>query len=223
MTRPLLRVIPSRVPEIGYSGVGPVFNLTCSVLAEKKDAIVDRATVTLEHERGQKVNLNWALLTETFSEYRGGRYDQIGKSQLAIALTVTTRIPVDRIIGFNDLAFQESVRAQSNVVNERLSFLRRSRPDAADEVLRSKEFADLVELYERRFPWQEGRYTAHLEMRMVGVPGVARQLFSFALSATDVESMRQNFTEIRRYQQELIAPPAKPSDYKWNWIYPPFR
>src|SRR5438552_1401956 len=96
VTQPILRVIPSRVPEIGYSGVGPVFNLTCSILVDKKDAIIDRATVTVEHERGQQVHLTWALLTETFSEYRGGRYDQIGKSQLAIALTVSPRLPVDR-------------------------------------------------------------------------------------------------------------------------------
>jgi len=225
LTRPALRVIPSSFPEIGYTGFGPIFNLSCAISAEKKDAIIERVTAILEHERGQKMDLTWVQLSETFSEFRGspGQSELVGKSQAAIALKISTLLLAEKVIGFNDLAFQAAVRAQEAVVTDRLDFLRKGRADAAQEMLRSKEFADLVALWERHFPWQEGRYKAEVELRIAGIAKAARHRLEFALSPSDVERLRQNLAEIRHFREELITSPAKFSDYKWNWVYPPFQ
>ena len=224
LTQPSLRLVPSSAPEVGYTTYGPILNLTCAISAEKKDAIIERITATLEHQRGQKINLTWTTLSETFSQIRGPEgTTEVGKNQPAIALKVGTLVLAEKLIGFNDLAFQEQVRTHTAVAAERLSFLRDSDPNPEQELLKSKEFADLVALWERHFPWQEGQYAVRIEIRVVGVARPTTHTLYFSLSANDVQRLRQNLAEIKRYEQELVAPPSGPLKYNWNWLYPPFR
>src|SRR5437867_4178650 len=68
LTEPSLRLVTGIAPEIGYTSFGPIFNLTCAISAERKDAIIERVSCTLEHERGQRLRLSWARLSETFSQ-----------------------------------------------------------------------------------------------------------------------------------------------------------
>ena len=224
LATPTLRLVPSPAPEIGYTTFGPIFNLTCAISAERKDAIIERIRATLKHERGQEINLTWTTLDETFSQIRSPEGTaQVVKNQPAIALKVGTLILAERSIGFNDLLFQDQVRAQTAVAGDKLSFARTSgTPNPEQDLLRSKEFADLIALWERHFPWQEGRYTVQIEIRIVGVPKPTTQPLFFSVSANDVMRLRQNLAEIRRYEEELVVPPGIEQTYKWNWVYPQF-
>ena len=105
-----------------------------------------------------------------------------------------------------------------------LAFLRsNAHANPEQETLDSKEWADLLALWDRHFPWQEGRYTARIDINIVGVKRLTTRLLYFRLSANEIQRLRGNLAEIKRYEQELIRIPAEPSMYTWNWVYPSFN
>jgi hypothetical protein len=224
-TRPVLTVTLNRAPEIGYTSFGPVFNLTCAISAEKKDAIVQRMTLRLDHERGHHIDLSWVILSESFSQFRGStsQSELTGKSQVAIALKVSTLLLTEKTIGFNDLEFQARAASALTPIAERLAFLRKNQADAANQVLASKDFADVIALWDHTFPWQEGRYDGHLALWSLGSARPAVHRLAFKLRAADIERLKANLTGIRQYQEQLVKEPGKTFDYPWNWIYPVYE
>ncbi len=225
LAKPSLRLVTGIAPEIGYTTFGTIFNLTCAISAEKKDAIIERVICTLEHERGQRINLNWVRLSETFSQISGPEGTaEVGKHQPAIALKVGTLILAEKIIGFNDRAFQEQIRTGSALVAERLALLRgNAHANPEQEIFASREFADLLGLWDRNFAWQEGRYTARVAINIVGVKKPTICPLRFTLSTNEIQRLRSNVAEVGRFQRDLIQVPAEPPTYNWNWVYPPFE
>jgi hypothetical protein len=223
LTKPKVRLVSGSAPEVGYTTFGPIFNLPCAISAENKDAIIERMTVSLEHARGQKIDLTWSRLSETFSEIRGPEgTSEVGKNQPAIALKVGTLVLAEKIVGFNDFGFQSEVRALTGVAADKLAFLRGSSAAPGTAMVESKEFSDLVGLWDRRFPWQEGEYVARLKIHIVGVSKATEVVQHFALSANEVLLLRDNLVEVARYERDLVLPPEQTVRYNWRWVYPQF-
>lgn len=220
---PKLRLVPSNAPEIGFTSLGPIFNLTCAISAERKDAIIERMTATVEHANGQKIEFTWTRLNELLSEIRGPESTaEVSKSQQAIALKVGTLVLAEKSIGFHDLAFQEQVRLTTAPAAERLAFLRESSSEAESTFLTTKEFADLVSLWERQFPWREGKYVACVRIHIVDVVAPTEVVLQFELSAHEVKRLRSNCEEIAQYQRDLVSGESSKRLYNWDWVYPPF-
>ena len=200
--KPKLKIIPSKTPEVGYTSFGPIFNLTCAIAAERKDAVVERVSVSLRHERGQKSLFIWESLNETFSQIRS----------------------TEKQIGMRETTFQDEIRPYITALSDHQSFLKKTQADYQQTTIRSKEFADLVELYRRRFPWQEGRYHVTAELRIAGVKEPTKQDFAFSLSAGEIDKLKQNLDEIERYISDTVQQPLDgDTQYNWNWQYPPFE
>lgn len=223
LAKPKLRIIPSNAPEIGYTSFGPIFNLTCSIAAERKDAVIERITVTLKHERGQHIFFLWDTLNETFSQIRSKEgLTEVGKNQPAIALKVSTLILTEKTIGMREKTFLEESRRYSNALADHINFLKKTEPDYQKLTLKSKELDDLIKFYKQRFPWQVGQYVASTELRIAGVKEPTTQEFAFALTARDLDYLKQNLDEIERYIPDLIQP-QHGILFNWNWLYPTFH
>jgi hypothetical protein len=227
LARPRVRVIPSRAPEIGYTTYGPIFNLTCAISAARKDAVIERITALVTHERGQSTTFTWVTLNETFSQVRGPEgVTEVGKNQPAVALKVSTLVLTEKQIGMQEPAFDEGRNDRLAPLVELHNHLKKAHPaDYAERTRASKEFADLVDFAKRNMPWQAGRYSVRLTLHLAGVKHPTEQTFGFVLTNPDIERLEQNKDEAERYFIELVAPPpgeAEPK-YHWNWIYPPFE
>lgn len=224
--KPKIRLIPSRTPEIGYTSLGPIFNLTCALAADRKDGVVERMTAAVTHERGHSISFVWNFLNETFSQVRSADgIAEVSKNQPAIALKVSTLVLTEKQIGMQEGTFDEEWRVRMNALIDRRGHLRRTDPENfVDLTLRSKELDELVVFARNRFPWQEGTYTLNVDLQIVGVKKPTKQTFHFCLSSNEVERLRQNLEGIERYVKDLIEPPAAGvlPNYRWNWAYPPF-
>ena len=53
------------LPQIGYTTLGPIFNVTFALLSEKKDAILNKISSTLRHESGASYTFDWAGHSQT--------------------------------------------------------------------------------------------------------------------------------------------------------------
>ena len=223
--QPKVRVIAGRNPEVGYTSLGPIFNLTCAISASRKDAVIERLVATVTHERGQSIVFQWVTLNETLSQVRGpDGVTEVGKNQPAVALKVSTLVLTEKQIGMQAPSFEEERNVILNALVEQQSHLKKTEPEGwKDLVTKSKELADLVELYRRSQPWQIGQYSVRLTLHLAGVRKPTEQAFHFRLTANDVERLEQNIPEITRNVADAVVPPedGEPS-YSWNWIYPPF-
>lgn len=225
-TTPRLRVIPGRSPEIGYNSLGPIFNFPCAISADRKDAIVEKATIRLTHENGQATDFHWIFLNETFSQVKSPEgVSEVGRNQPAVALKVSTLVLTEKQIGLQERGFEEDSRALITALTDRHDHFKKTEPDHYQQLtLKSKEFADLIAFAAKRFVWQEGRYTVRLALRVVGVKDPTIQMFHFTLISVEIARLRQNLDEIERYVRDLILPPAEAESrpYRWNWAYPLF-
>jgi hypothetical protein len=227
LVTPRLRVIPVRAPEIGYTSLGPIFNLPCAISAERKDAVIERVSATITHQNGQSTSFRWTTLNETLSQLRNQEgLTEVGKNQTAVALKVSTLVLTEKQIGMQERSFEEDSRQLMTALGDEQDHLKNIEPVAYPQLtLKSKQFGDLIAFANKRFVWQEGRYSVRLELRLVGVKNPTVQMFSFTLNALEVNRLRQNLEEIERYVRELIQPPleGQASPYRWNWAYPPLE
>lgn len=224
-TKPKVRVIPARAPEIGYTSLGPIFNLPCAISADRKDAVIERITARVTHERGEVTEFYWTSLNETFSQVRSAEgVAEVTKNQPAVALKVSTLVLTEKQIGMQERAFDQEWRVLMSELTDLHNHLKRTQPqDYQNLTLKSKQFADLMAFAKKRFVWQEGRYTVALELRLAGVKDATVERFQFTLTKNDVERLYQNLDEIERYVHDLIQPPVGGSHAdRWNWSYPPF-
>src|SRR4051812_38525799 len=67
-TKPLIRIIPDRTAQIGYTLYGPIFNLRVSIGVTRKDTVVYFIGVQLKHNDGSSYNFEWVGMNEVFSE-----------------------------------------------------------------------------------------------------------------------------------------------------------
>jgi hypothetical protein len=225
--KPQVHLVPAHTLEIGYTSLGPIFNLGCAISASRRDAVIEKITITIRHEKGQSVVLAWRNLNETFSQIRSGTGEtaEVTKNQPAIALKVSTLVLVEKNIGFQELNYLETERTLSNAVIELFNHLKKTEPDFADKTLKSKQFADLLDFYQKRMYWQEGRYVIEMEIRITGNKKPIVQYFEFGLSRNDIDRLVQNVAEVKRFATELVAPLPKEKQIPnfWNWVYPGIR
>lgn len=221
LTKPRVKLIPGPQPEIGYTALGPILNFTSALSAERKDAVIESITLEATHERGQVTRFAWSTLNETFSQIRGPEGTaEVTRNQPAIALKVSTLALVEKLIGYQDPEFQENGRALISALGNQNDYLKKTDPDPAKATLRSKQFLDLIEYYQRGFPWQEGRYTVVVTMRLAGVKAPATEHLTFELTPADIDRLKLNLEEIERYLRDTVDPPEEEPHYKWNWINP---
>lgn len=224
LTKPKIKVIPSDAPEIGFTSLGPIFNITCAISAERKDGIIEMVTAQLRHERGQMNEFKWVTLNEVFSQVRSTEgIAEVSKNQPAIALKVSTLVLTEKQIAMRDASFDRESRPLIHTVTAHHDFLKKSDPDYQQKTIESEHFDALLTFARHRFPWQEGRYVVELELRLAGVKDPTLQTFGFILSATDVDRLRQNLEVIDLYARELVNPPDPLPTYRWNSVYPPFE
>ena len=191
-----------------------------------RNAVIERMTAGLVHERGHSTTFTWSSLNETFSQVRSPEgVAEVSKNQPAVALKVSTLLLTEKQIGMQEQAFDEAKNARLAPLVELHSYLKKSNPDDFEQkTLASKEFDDLIDFSKRSMVWQAGRYEVQLTLHLAGVKTPTEQTLHFRLAQPDIERLEQNKDEIERYYKELISPPdGEEPKHQWNWVYPPFE
>lgn len=218
--RSQIRLIPGGIPEVGYTSFGPIFNLTCSLSASRKDAVIQKMTAEIRHENGDGRLLTWKFLNENVSQIRSasGERADVSRNQPAIAIKVSTSLLTQTMIGFQDDAFSERRRGLENTLNAAMNHYRRvDATTAGDATLKSKEYADYIDAFRRNQFWKQGRYTATIAIYLVDSGKPTLKSLSFELTADDADRLGDNFNTIGRTAAEIAQ--GLPLDQRIPEIY----
>lgn len=222
--RPRLRMIPAPTMRLGYSITGPYIEANISICAERRDAIIQRMTLDMRHEKGQSSSLLWSRLSETISQIRGvtGETAEVGKSQPALALKVGTASLVERSISFLDPDFQQRKDPLINAVVDIRNHFQKTDPDNFKQrTLTSKPLADLLDFYRKNVFWQQGTYTASIRVHAIELKTPVVTNVVFSLTGGQADRLNRNPDAIDYDIKEAISPTPKDQQQKpvlYDWI-----
>lgn len=228
---PLVRVIPERQVQLGFTTYGPIFNVRMALSADVQDAVIEHIEVTLSHEQGESHTLAWAGLRETFSEITdsAGNKQLVEKDQPAIAIKISTQLLLEKFVRFQDVGYHDRHRAKVEAAAAHQNYLRSSCSDTSEAgrtLLASREFHTLTEFYKDEFWWKAGPYRVTFAIKSSNRAKLKPAVYEFSLAAHDVDALRNNQNVIRSDYSNLVL--AGTEGYEslpvvWNWRTIPLR
>jgi hypothetical protein len=223
IVKPRITVIPVPTIEISYNVLGPILNLKAALFTQRKDAIVVDMQLKLTHFKGRVIVLNWHSFVETFSELQGqaGEKAEVKRDQEATALKLSTILPTEKFIRFQDQSWQEEARRLTTAADQEFNRLKASVADAGPAFLATQAHESLVSFHKHNFCWEPGRYDLELCIQILerGSPAMART--HFELTQHEINRLRENLDMIE-HQIEQIAIGSAEDEPKisTNWVNP---
>jgi len=108
IVKPKLRINCAATGEVGYSTFGPIVNIDVSISTEKRDALIEKISLKVTHEKGEVRTLTWNTLGEAPQEVRsatGEVTNRWTRTQPAIALRVGEYFSADKFVGFREVEY----------------------------------------------------------------------------------------------------------------------
>ncbi len=219
---PTVRLIPQATVELGYTTYGPIFNVRLAMSTQRKDAVVERISVSLQHEHGEQHELVWTGLRETFSEITDtqGNRQVVERDQPAIALKLSPTILVEKFVRFQEPSFHEAHRPLVEALAAEDSRLKSAGDDYREKTLASRELFTLLEFYRARFWWKPGQYTIRFGIRSPDHAKLAKVAYIFRLPQFEVEAMSKNLDLFKAALTNITmsdVPDYKPVPVEWAW------
>ena len=63
-SKPKITLYPHCNPQIGYTTLGPIFNIDLALLSEKKAVVLNNFYINITHENGASYTFDWNSLSE---------------------------------------------------------------------------------------------------------------------------------------------------------------
>lgn len=219
--KPFVTITPDKTVSIGYTRLGPIFNLNMAVSIEKKDAILEHIGVKLTHENGDSHDLVWMGMAETFSQIRdsAGTQQIVEKEHQAIAVRLSMYLLTERFVRFQDPSFHEAVRDGTNSLLEHIGFLRAN--NRYVEVMASRQVHDLVQQMRGQNWWQPGKYIAEFHIRSPHRAELRDRKFAFTLSQGEIDRIRANLDLMQDDLEDVLRQDEQGyTQHKvdWQWV-----
>jgi len=221
LVKPIVRIVPEARVELGFTTLGPIFNIRLALSASSKDAVVERMWIELQHESGETRELAWTGMREMFSEITdaAGNRQLVERDQPAIALKLSTITLTEKLIRFHDTKFQETQRPLQDALSAQAAFLN-GETDAHDNLLKSKELFNLLESFKSAFWWKCGSYRVRFCIEGRDQAKVDAQIWKFHMSQLDVDLLRNNLGLIGVEMVNAVKshlPEFQPEPVSWAW------
>jgi hypothetical protein len=221
--KPIVTVIPDRRAEVGFTSLGPIFNLRLAFSAERHGAIIDGLELSVQHEHGECRNLRWEGLAETFSEIRdeaGVMRQRVGRDMAPLAMKLGTTSLIELFVRFQEPRYHERMRSLFDTLLAEFNHWKATDSDFVSKTLKSRELADVIEARKQAFWWKAGRYDVEARVSSPKVIRILRNHWSFSLTGPDVERLRRNIDNLEADLRDTVQtnlPEFKQVPLTWNW------
>ncbi len=221
--RPQVTVIPDKYAEVGFTSLGPIFNLRMVFTCEKKDAVIDGLDLLIRHENGDTRSFRWNGLSETFSEIsdNAGNKQVISRNQTPIAIKIGTESIVEKFIRFQEPQYWQRNRPLTHKLITQFNYLKNlDSTSYINETLKSRELHETCEERKQSFWWQPGKHKIQVKLSSPHKINVKKCTWEFSLTTTDVDQLKANIPNLKIDLENIIK--SNDSSFKeipiaWNW------
>lgn len=218
LIKPNVKIIPENRLEIGYTTFGPIINTCLAIVAENKKALIDKIELELTHENNDTQKFKWKWFEETLYVLdlpnHGGSLPT-RKNQTAIAINVIKDELVEKKIGFQQNTFQSDLKIiDQKTIEDSINLAKAEKPNK--DILASKNYNDLKDLYQNGFNWKIGKYSIKYKIYENSITAPFIHEVTFNMTALDVNNLKTNIdnclSELERIyiNSEIVLP-------TWNW------
>lgn len=220
-TKPELQIYSHKVLEIGFTTFGPIFNVNFAFLAKKKDALIEKVELHLQHEKKELNYFVWEWFEEQILQMDtpGNGSMPMRKNQKAIAINLLQSFLIEKKIGFNnpefrnkyDNLFEEVFRDFQNKENANLDI---------KTISGDKSYNELVNIFEDSFLWKTGKYTVKIDVYAENRKKPFVHEFSFNLTNLDIERLKRNIELCKRSIKNIFIDSNPAYIPEWIWVNP---
>lgn len=226
ISKPKIIIIPDRIVEIGYSNLGPVFNLRLAVSTNTNDVLLDNFQVKITHESGDSKTLDWRATKETLNQVRNevGVSHTVEKEESGIAVKVRQDTLVDKTFRFQSHSFAAEIQPFVDSLVQHIAYLNTKAEFEREEFINSDKSHAWSSTIKSKFSWSPGKYTVLFTCKAIN--SAISQIttpFSFVLSPQDIQHLRANLNQIEpTLEWHMLTDPQRTVNKEplFNWAYP---
>ena len=233
LTQPKVSLHLHSLPQIGYTTLGPIFNVTFALLSENKDAILNKISATLKHENGATYSLDWAGLSEALSEIENpiGETMTVKKTVLPLVVRVLHTGVAQVFVRFLHEPYTTKLRTASASAIDRFNHLKNTdklkTEQDIEELVSEQVFSELLKFFSSEFIWIAGKYTVTFQFQSPNKFKYEKDVYIFVLSQDDINELKKNIENIKHDLIEAakigIISGYEMKKINWIWRNPELR
>lgn len=224
LRKPKLIVTPARACEIGFTELGPIFNLKAAITAEYENVLIDSVEFDLQHESGDRRRFRWHEISEQKGQMivPGIQSQPIFQESDAIAIKI---LPTD----FKDLLFRNRMESHTqglktydyDVKKERRRLINANQYDSG-KFYASSVVQDMQAFLQSQMIWKKGKYQVSMSIHNRNKATAELPVLNFELSDEDVILLQANCNNMPKLLQYNCLTPAQrdqnPEQFEWHWL-----
>ncbi len=218
-----IRVITQRRAEIGFSTLGPIFNIRLAFSVENRDIVVSDMKVRLRHESGEEKVFEWQGITQHMGKMQipDAGIMPFDKEQSVLAVKLNQKEIEERFIRCQDASFIATKQIYEEKAVKKIAYLKAEGKYDRETFLREQEMTELYSFNKHAFPWKEGKYIVSIVIQSPEKFQIVDNKSEFLLSHMDIEQLSENKNIIEEsYRQELSGKKEGDDDLVWQWRNP---
>ncbi|MBU0519714.1 hypothetical protein KJ564_12360 [bacterium] len=225
LTRPVVRIITQRSVEIGFTPLGPIFNLRIAFAVKYRDIVISSIRVKLRHESGEVKTLSWQGITQRLGQFSPPEAVPIPweKEISVLAIKLTEKEVEERHIRFNEDEFYTNKEKYESKVTKKLTYLKNKGEYNVQDFLKSEEITDLISFLRQWFNWKQGDYTVTFEVDSPEKFILMDNKYSFSINPIQIDLLQGNLEPLlKQFEDELNLgiEGYTPHKVHYNWVYP---
>ncbi len=220
LKKPSVTIKSAKSVEIGYTGLGPIFNLNLSLNVNKKDTLIDFLGVIIKHEDGSEYEFEWAGSTEIVSQITSihGENQTIQRNNTPIQIKLSTLSLTEKLFRFRESEFVISQQLELAKLIEHLVYTKRKATTDHEELMNSKEVDDYLKFIRAGFMWKAGTYEVTFVVRSPEKINFNHDQLNFHLDQDNIDLLMKNIEQVILYISSFIG--NQPDNSSWLWVYP---
>ncbi|WP_394205249.1 hypothetical protein [Shewanella waksmanii] len=223
LTKPKVRVITQKNAEIGFTTLGPIFNLRVAFSVENKDLVISGMNVIIKHEAGSEHHFEWQGIVQQVGKMTSSATGVMPfeKELSVLAMKLNQKEIEERFIRCQEVSFITSKNQYISKATKKASYLKSEERFDAEGFLREQEMIELYQFNKQAFPWKAGKYTARIELTSPEKFIALDNDLEFLLTPIDIEELKKNCDKIEEsYKREIVAKEDNEEELKWIWRAP---
>ncbi|QCU90933.1 hypothetical protein [Thiomicrorhabdus sediminis] len=227
VTKPVIRVITKRDGEIGFTVLGPIFNIRIAFSVENRDIVVSGLKIKLVHESGEEKIFEWQGIRQQVLKMTApdGSVLPYEKEQSVLAIKLNQKEIEERSIECQETLYLNNKYDLELAAVKKLSYLKQQEKYEPKEFIACQEMTDLYSFIKQSFSWKTGRYTATIELHSPEEFKLVDNQYEFILTPIDIERLEKNKQNIELdYKNNFV--PQNDKEFKkvdWNWCNPTLK
>lgn len=224
LRKPKLTVTPARTCEVGYTELGPIFNIKAALTAEHEDILIDQVEFKIKHESGDVHLFRWHEITEVKGQLivPGVQSQPIHQVSEAIAIKI---LPTD----FKDLLFRNRLESHTQGLKKyEYDFNREHRRLVNAGQYNSTTFytssyvQDMQAFLQSQMIWKKGKYRVEIAVHNRNQAVTDLPTLAFELSDEDIVLLQVNCSNMPKLLKNMCLTEQEREKQhvplEWHWL-----